>query len=145
MPITFTLSSDAVRERALQVLRTARAGTRVTFEDPEATDAQLVRMRIMLEEVSRCVEWHGRKLTAREWRRMFLAVVRSAEIVPGIEDGTAFILFEKNDTPSVDEASGIIELALKFAAERGLDLGGERRRREGRRAGPAQENEGRAV
>ncbi len=119
MRITRTIRADTRAEIAALV-RGMPDGGRITFEDPEASAPHLVRMRIMLEELARRVDWYGRRLTAREWQRVFLAAVRAADIVPGVEEGTAYILFEKNDAPSVVEASCIIELAYKLAAERGF-------------------------
>ncbi len=121
MRITRTIRNHS-RDEICGVVRRLREGSRVTFEDPEATDPQKIRLRITLDELAHRTEWHGRKLKPKEWSRMFLAAVRAAEVVPGIEDGTAFVLFEKDDIPSVDEASNMLELANKFAAERGFTL-----------------------
>ncbi len=121
MHVTRTIRNHS-RDEICGVVRRLREGSRVTFEDPEATDPQKIRLRITLDELAHRTEWHGRKLKPQEWSRMFLAAVRAAEVVPGIEDGTAFVLFEKDDIPSVDEASNMLELANKFAAERGFTL-----------------------
>jgi NinB protein len=120
MRITRTIRTDGDRAELRSMVGRVRAGTRVTLEDPEASEPQRIRLRIMLDELARRAKWNGRKITARDWRRMFLAVVRRAEIgeAPGEEDAV-FVMFERDDTPSIEEASNMIEMAHQFAAERG--------------------------
>ena len=102
-------------------VRDAPAGTRVTFSDPESTHPQKVKLRIMLDELARKVEWHGEKLTVDDWRTMFLAGLRGSHVVHGVVPGTRVVLFErKSDEPSVKEASEMIEMINAFLAERGL-------------------------
>jgi NinB protein len=120
MRITRTIRTDGDRAELRSMVGRVRAGTRVTLEDPEASEPQRIRLRIMLDELARRAKWNGRKITGRDWRRMFLAVVRRAEIgeAPGEEDAV-FVMFERDDTPSIEEASNMIEMAHQFAAERG--------------------------
>jgi NinB protein len=120
MRITRTIRKES-RDEIVGFIMKARDGMRVTFEDPEGTSKQEVKLRLMLMELAHHHEWHGEKLHWKEWRLMFLAVARQAHVVPGIEDGTRVVLFERgNDEPSIREASDMIELLFQFAAEHGF-------------------------
>ena len=121
MRVTRTIRAES-REEICDVVRRLKDGSRVMFLDPEATDPQQILLRILLDEFARKALWNGRRLSAVDWRRMFLAAARNAEVGPGVEEGTAFVAFAKDDTPSVTEASNMIELLHKYAAENGFTL-----------------------
>ncbi len=72
-----------------------------------------------LADVSRQVDWYGQKLTAKEWKEVISAALRSQRVVPGINGGFV-VLGIRTSRMSVQEMSDMIELILAFGSERGV-------------------------
>ncbi len=122
MRVTKTIR-PSTREAIAALVSKLPEGYRVTVEEPEATEPQQVKMRIMFDELARGVEWYGEKLVADDWKVIFLAGLRSAHVVHGFVPGTRVVLFGKRRaTPSANEASQIITMLYQFAAERGFQF-----------------------
>jgi hypothetical protein len=49
--------------------------------------AQNARLWAMLTDISRQVDWYGRKLTAEEWKHVFSASLKKQDVVPGLDGG----------------------------------------------------------
>lgn len=82
--------------------------------------AQNARLWAMLTDVSRQVEWYGKRLTQEDWKHVFTASLRKLSVVPNL-DGTGFValgLSTSNMTKA--EFSELIELIFAFGAERGV-------------------------
>lgn len=123
MRLTITLSTADRRGQAARVVSRAPKGTRVTFDDPESTEPQQVKLKFMFEELSRKAMWHGWRLDAEDWRCLFLAELRHSQVIDGLEPGTRLVLFErKSDEPSNVEASGLIDSVYAFCAEQGITI-----------------------
>ena len=123
MRVTRTLRTADDRQELSALIFRLKAGSRITIADPEATTPQQIKVQLMLEELARKVRWNGETLDPYEWRLMFLAALRESRVVDGLEPGTRLVLFErKSDTPSVAEASHMIDMIPAFAAERGVTL-----------------------
>jgi hypothetical protein len=124
MRFTLTLADQARRDQAIDyIANKASPMSRVMFLDPERSDAQAMRIRLMREEISRRIKWNGERLSADDWRVMFAASLRRARVVDGIDPGTRVALGVREDgDPSKEEASEEIELMHSFAAERGVIL-----------------------
>ncbi len=120
---TITLSSSDLRQRASSYIARAVKGTRIVFLDPERTDSQSIRLRLMREEIARRILWNGERLSADDWMVIFAASLRNSKVVDGIDPGTRIVLGLREDgEPSKENASDLIELMLSFAAERGIIL-----------------------
>lgn len=75
-----------------------------------------------LSDVSRQVEWHGRKLTPEEWKHVFSAALKKQDVVPGI-DGGFVVLGQSTSQMTVREMADLIELAQAFGVEHGVRFG----------------------
>lgn len=74
----------------------------------------------MLSDVSRQVEWYGRRLVAEDWKHIFSASLRKLSVVPNL-DGTGFVaLGLSTSTMTKAEFADLIELINAFGAERGV-------------------------
>jgi hypothetical protein len=122
--ITRTLRSVEDRQEISAMIFRLKTGSRVTLSDPEATDAQKLKCRLMRDEISRRIKWHGEKLGPEEWLVMFSAADRGSHVVDGIETGTRVVLggVREDKEPSAEEAGRHIEMMYAFAAERGVML-----------------------
>lgn len=98
------------------------AGHRLTLSiKPETrSDAQNRRMWAMLSDVSRQVEWYGKKLDAEDWKHVFSASLRKLAVVPNL-DGTGFVALGLSTSRMTKaEMSDLMELMSAFGAERGV-------------------------
>jgi hypothetical protein len=112
-----TLSGKFDRERAIKWITQAPAGTRVTFRDAKRTEDQNSKLWAMLTEVAVQMPWHGQKLTAEDWKLIFVAALKQEmRIVPNI-DGNGFVnLGRSTSRLSKAEFSDLIEIVNAFAA-----------------------------
>ncbi|MBV8664644.1 MAG: recombination protein NinB [Hyphomicrobiales bacterium] len=115
------LANDAFKARAIDWIKRAPAGTRVTFQGPQRTRDQNAKCWAMLTDISMQVEHHGRRYAPPDWKAIFLSALgRETRFVPSL-DGTAFIpIGQSSSDLSVAEMSDMIELMLSWGAERGV-------------------------
>jgi len=73
-------------------------------------------MWALLSDISRQVEWHGQKLTKKDWKWIFTAAIRRQRMVPGVDGGMVY-LGEPTSGMSKQEMSDLIELIYSFGAE----------------------------
>jgi hypothetical protein len=98
------------------------AGHRLTMEIKPATrtSEQNARMWAMLADISRQVEWYGKRLSSEDWKHVFTASLRKLAVVPNL-DGTGFVaLGLSTSRMTKGEMSDLIELMFAFGAERGV-------------------------
>lgn len=97
------------------------AGRRMTIEiKPETRSLQAnARMWAMLADVSRQVDWHGRKLTSEEWKHVFTAALTKQDVVPGL-DGGFVVLGKATSKMTRAEMSELQELMQAFGAQQGV-------------------------
>ena len=97
------------------------AGRRMVLElKPEnRSTEQNARMWAMLAEISRQVDWYGRKLTSEEWKHVFTAALSKQDVVPGI-DGGFVVLGKSTSRMTKGEMSELQTLMEAFGAEKGV-------------------------
>lgn len=97
------------------------AGRRMVVELKEATRSleQNSRMWAMLTDVSKQVDWYGRKLTPEEWKHVFSASLKKQDVVPGL-DGGFVVLGLSTSKMTIREMGEIMELMEAFGAQRGV-------------------------
>lgn len=86
---TFPLRNEMDRQRAIACLQKIDldAGWTWTMREEVRSDQQNRRMWAMLRDISRQVEWYGRKLDEESWKHVFSAAVQQQDAVPGINGG----------------------------------------------------------
>ena len=109
------------RQRAIRAVQEAPEGYVVTISEPKRNLEQNARMWAMLADVSRQVDWYGKKLDPTDWKHLFSSSLRRLDVVPNL-DGTGFVaLGLSTSRMSVREMSDMIELVFAFGAERGVE------------------------
>jgi hypothetical protein len=118
-----TLQSAAERERAARYIAQAPSGSRVEFKGKRRSNDQNALMWSHLSDIARSLPWHGIKLTADDWKLIFLdALKREARIVPNI-DGNGFVNLGRSSSDlSKQEFSDLLELIKAFAANHNVRL-----------------------
>ncbi len=115
------LDRQSDRDRAASWVRQAPWGTRITFQEAKRTTDQNARMWAMLTEVARQVKWHGQRLSADDWKLVFLSALKQElRIVPNL-DGTGFVqLGRSSSSLSVGEMADLMDLIAAFGAREGV-------------------------
>jgi hypothetical protein len=115
------MQQDGDRQRAARWAMQAPPGTRVEFKAPKRTLPQNDRLWAMLTDVATQLTWHGVKLSAADWKLIFLdALNREVRMVPNI-DGTGFVNLGRSSSDlSKDEMSDLFEVISAFGARHGV-------------------------
>lgn len=122
MKKTYILVHDTARSRALQAVLDAPAGHVVTLSEPKRNLEQNARLWAMLTEVSRQVEWYGKKLSPEDWKHVFSSSLRQLAVVPNLT-GTGFVaLGQSTSQMTKREFAELIDLIDAFGAERGVEF-----------------------
>lgn len=112
-----TINTPADRDQIARWARNVDWGTVVEFKKKTRSTEQNAKMHAMLSEVSDQVVWYGRKLSVEDWKNIFSASLRKAQVVPGIDPGTVVPLGIHTSTMTIDEMSNMIELIYAFGAD----------------------------
>jgi hypothetical protein len=76
-------------------------------------------MWAMLGEVSRQVDWYGKRLTPEAWKCVFSASLKKQDVVPGL-NGDFVVIGQSTSQMTVREMTDLMELMAAFGAERGV-------------------------
>ncbi|MCA0338957.1 MAG: recombination protein NinB [Proteobacteria bacterium] len=112
-----TINSREDREKVARWAEKVPEGTIVEFRKKTRSHEQNAKMHAMLAEVSEQVDWYGSKLDPEDWKTMFTASLRKANVIPGIDAGTVVPLGLSTSAMTVDEMSNLIELIYAFGAD----------------------------
>lgn len=77
---------------------------------------QNAKLWAMLGDVSRQVEWYGRKLSSEDWKHVFTASLSQMDTVPGI-DGGIVVLGQSTSKMTISHMRDLIELISAFGAQ----------------------------
>lgn len=76
-------------------------------------------MWAMLAEVSRQVDWYGRKLTPEDWKCVFTAAMKRQDVVPGL-DGGFVAVGSYTSKMTKAELGELMDLIEAFGAQQGV-------------------------
>lgn len=97
------------------------AGHRMMIEVKQETRSleQNSRLWAMLTDLSKQVNWYGRKLTPEEWKHVMTAALTKQDVVPGI-DGGFVVLGKSTSKMTKGEMSELQTLIEAFGAQQGV-------------------------
>lgn len=121
MPLKFIPLNTALdRARVKGWVDRAPPGTKIAFKKGGCRSLdQNALMWARLGQISREVEWYGRKLSPEDWKDMLTAALRQCEAVPGINGGFV-VLGLRTSNMTKAEMANLLTLMEAFAAERGV-------------------------
>jgi hypothetical protein len=117
---TVQIKSQADRNLIARWAAGVPEGTSVEFRAPRRSTDQNALMWSLLTQLSRQVEWCGKKRSPEDWKDLTTAALRNAEFVPGLTPGTVVPLGMRTSQMTGQEISDLIESILAFGAERGV-------------------------
>ena len=111
------LDSPANREKVADWARRLPFGSRVEFKKPKRSLDQNSLMWVLLTLIAQHCTHHGIKLSADDWKLLFLdALKREVRMVPNL-DGNGFVSLGRSSSDlSIDEMSDLIELIYAYGA-----------------------------
>lgn len=116
----FILAHQEARRRALDAVQQAPDGYAVEVKPRNRSLDQNAKLWAALNDISRQVEWYGKKLDAEDWKHVFTASLKSLAVVPNL-DGTGFVALGLSTSKmTVREMSDLIELMTAFGNEHGV-------------------------
>lgn len=120
---TLILTNDTQRLKAASWVNKAPEGTRIEFKAPKRSLPQNDRFWSMLTDVAQQMTWHGVKLTADDWKLVFMdALKREMRLVPNI-DGNGFVNLSRSSSDlSKEEMSDLMEIIAAFGAKHGVEF-----------------------
>lgn len=120
----FVMAHAEARRRACDAIKAAPDGHVVRITPPTRTLEQNAALWGALTDVSRQVDWYGRKLTPDNWKHVFSAALKKQDVVPGLH-GDFVVLGVSTSDMSKSEMSDLLELIRAFGVERGVVFGDE--------------------
>lgn len=115
------LTQETERQKAARWAAQLPPGTRVEFKAPKRSIPQNDRMWAMLTDVATQLKWHGLRLTADDWKLIFMdALKREVRMVPNL-DGNGFVSLGRSSSDlSKQEMTDLIDLISAFGANHGV-------------------------
>jgi hypothetical protein len=115
------LWSDADRAEVARWLNAAPKGSRVEIKAPQRSTDQNARMWAMLSDVATQLPYHGIRLTADDYKLLFLdALKREVRMVPNL-DGNGFVSLGRSSSDlSKEEMSDLLTIIEAFGANHGV-------------------------
>lgn len=115
------INSETDRQKASTWVRKAPWGCRIEFKQAKRSTEQNSKMWVMLTEVAQQLPYHGLRLTADDWKLIFLdALKREVRMVPNL-DGNGFVSLGRSSSDlSKTEMTDLIELIHEFGARHGV-------------------------
>ena len=107
-----------VRQNVCALVMQAPDGYMVTIQAPKRSLEQNAKMWAMLSDVSRQVDWYGRKLSPDDWKDVLTASYRKQDAVPNVEGNGFVVLGMRTSQMSVSELSDLIEVVYAFGASK---------------------------
>ena len=116
-----TLNTVASRQKVAHWAMTAPWGTRVEFKEAKRTTDQNARMWAMLTDVAQQLPWHGQRLSADDWKLIFLSGLnQEMRLVPNI-NGNGFVNLGRSSSDlSKAEMGELMDLIEAFGAQHGV-------------------------
>ena len=92
----------------------------VSIEEEKRSTEQNNTMWSCLTDISKQVEWHGKRMTAEAWKDFLTAHLQGQELVPNM-DGNGFVVIGKGKSTSKmskAELGAVIDLCHAFGASK---------------------------
>jgi NinB protein len=124
---TLIIDDDDIRSKALTWVKNVAIGTVIEFRQAKRSTEQSDKMWAMLGDVSKQTDWHGHKLSDKQWKILFMKSLNSEMFVVPSLDGREFVdLGTSTRELSKSEMSDLIEVIYMFGATRNVKFMNER-------------------
>ena len=120
------LTNDLRRQAAKREIDTAPEGFTVEIKERTRTADQNAALHAMLQDISRQMDWAGKKRSVDEWKCLMvsghrIALKQAGEVIPGLEG--EFVQLRKSTTAmGVKELGSLIDYVGAWAVMHGVKL-----------------------
>jgi len=117
-----TLRSQADRDKASKWAQGVPLGSKIVFHGPTRSIDQNSALWAALGDIARQRDYHGLKLTADDWKILFLdALDRETRMVPNL-DGTGMVgIGRSSSSLSKEEFSGLLSIVYEWGGRNGIE------------------------
>lgn len=117
-----TLRTQADRDKASRWCQGVATGSKVVFHGPQRSIDQNSALWAALGDIARQRDYHGLKLTADDWKILFLdALDRETRMVPNL-DGTGMVgIGRSSSSLSKEEFSGLLSIVYEWGSRNGIE------------------------
>ena len=116
------IRNEADRKEVVRWARGTGTGTIVEFRKATRSNTQNALLWARLTEIAAKVEWYGRYLSAENWKDVFTASLRKADVIPGLDQGSVVVLGMRTSKMSVGEMTLLLDLIDAFAAQHNVEF-----------------------
>lgn len=116
----YILAHQTARNLAAQACLSAPDGYVVEIKEKTRSLEQNSLLWALLTDVSRQVEWYGRKLSPENWKHIFSAALSKQDVVPNLDNNGFVVLGQSTSKMSKREFSDLVELINSFGAQHGV-------------------------
>lgn len=119
-----TLHNERARQAAKRAIDEAPDGYVVEIKERTRTEEQNAKLHAMLRDISRQVEWAGKRRSVDDWKALMVSAHRVAsgqasEVVPGLE--SEIVQLRKSTAAmGVKELASLIEYVTAWGANAGV-------------------------
>lgn len=123
----FNLVHAEARQRAIQAVKDAPEGYRVTIKEQTRTNAENSLLHALLGEIAKEATWAGKRHDIETWKRLLVASwcrVRgeAIEILPALDGHGVDIVPRRTSKLSKKECADLIEFVYAWSVENGIML-----------------------
>jgi hypothetical protein len=115
----FDTNTSESRQNAANAVLNSPEGYLVDIRKEIRTPEQNKLMWAALTDISKQVEWHGRFLTAENWKDVLSAALVKADVVPGI-DGGFVVLGQRTSKMNKEQFGELVDLIYAFGSQNGV-------------------------
>ncbi len=115
------LNSQRERDKAVAWVKAAPWGTRIEFKKTKRSLPQNSLLWSLLTDIAQQVPWHGIKLTADDFKILFLdALKREIRMIPNLNGDGFCQLGRSSSDLSKEEMTALIELVIAWGTQKGV-------------------------
>lgn len=116
-----TLRTQADRDKAGRWAQGVPLGSKIVFHGPQRSIDQNSALWAALGDIARQKEYHGLKLSAEDWKILFLdALDRESRMVPNLDGNGVLSLGRSSSSLSTEEFSGLLSIVYEWGGRNGI-------------------------
>ena len=126
MKQTFFMAHELARSNAIEAVRNAPEGYKVTIDSPRRTDPENRLLHALIGEVAVAKVWEGKRLPMEVWKRLLVAAWcrasgEPAEMYRSLDGQGIDIVPKRTGKLTKKECADLIEFIYAWGAENGVN------------------------
>lgn len=115
------------RQRAIRAVQEAPEGYIVSVGEPTRSSAENNLLHALIDDISRKLEWAGKKREPETWKRLLVAAWcrvhgESVEILPALDGHGVDIVPARTSKLTRKECADLIEFVMAWAIDQGVEI-----------------------